>query len=152
MAHLHISRPAVEVQVHVLDLAVLGKLVRYVLLGRLLMDVGHEHDPSLYGCPCEFYMSVMAVTGSSRRRGDVRTTGCARVVRRLDTVKRLKSESMSILEGGINNSALPPATGRPQSLGGIRRTRGSTAQLPIVSADSGSTNTSLPASALRARC
>lgn len=52
-AHLDVSRPAVEVQVQVLDLAVLGKLVRHILLGRLLVNVGYKHYPSLDGCPSQ---------------------------------------------------------------------------------------------------
>lgn len=44
--HFHIARPPIEIEVKVFDFAILSELFRYVLLRRLLMDIGNQNDPS----------------------------------------------------------------------------------------------------------
>ncbi len=44
--HFHITRPPIEIEVKVFDLAILGELFRHVLLRRLLVDIGNQNDPS----------------------------------------------------------------------------------------------------------
>ena len=57
--HLDITRPSVEIEVQVFDLPVLCKFVHHVLLCRLLMYVGHKHDPALDSCDGAAGASVM---------------------------------------------------------------------------------------------
>lgn len=47
--YLDVTAPAVEVEVQVLDLAVLAKLVVDSLLVGLLVHIGHNDDPALDG-------------------------------------------------------------------------------------------------------
>ena len=49
-AYLDIARPAIEVEVQVFDLSVVGELVHDILLCRLLVDIGYENDPPFNGC------------------------------------------------------------------------------------------------------
>ena len=58
-SYLDVTAPAVEVKVQVLNLAVFGELVRYVLLSRLLVHIGHEHYPPLDGCGREFTCQLL---------------------------------------------------------------------------------------------
>lgn len=44
---------AVEVQVQVFDLAVIGEAVHHVVLVRLLVHIGDDDDPALDGCSGE---------------------------------------------------------------------------------------------------
>jgi hypothetical protein len=44
-AYLDITRSAVQVEVQVFNIAVVGEQVRNVLLGGLFVDVGRDHDP-----------------------------------------------------------------------------------------------------------
>ena len=48
-AHLNVTCSPVQVEVQVLDLAILGKLVVDGLLVRLFVHVGHHDDPALDG-------------------------------------------------------------------------------------------------------
>lgn len=70
---LDVACPPVEVEVEVLDLPEVGKLVLDVLFGRLLVDVGDEHDPALDGCvgasEVESEPSTEARGASERVRG-----------------------------------------------------------------------------------
>ena len=47
ITHLDVTRPSIQVQMQVLDLAVVAKLVADILLRRLLVHVAHDHDPAL---------------------------------------------------------------------------------------------------------
>lgn len=49
-AHLDVARTSIEIEVAALDVAEIKKFVHDVFLGRLFVHVGHDNDPSLYGC------------------------------------------------------------------------------------------------------
>jgi len=43
---LDVACPSIEIEMTALDLAKVGKLVQYILLGRFLVYIGHQDDPS----------------------------------------------------------------------------------------------------------
>lgn len=45
-SYLHVTRPPVQVQVHVLDFAVLAEHILNIFLRRLLMHIGDDDDPA----------------------------------------------------------------------------------------------------------
>lgn len=49
MTHLDVTCPPVEVEMKILDGSEVCELLLDVLLGRLLVDVGNQDDPSLDG-------------------------------------------------------------------------------------------------------
>jgi len=51
-AHLYVSSSPIEVEMQVLDLAVICKFILELLLGRFFVDVCDEHDPAFDGCCC----------------------------------------------------------------------------------------------------
>jgi len=48
--YLHVTRPAVEVEVKVFDLAIIRKLVCNILLGGFFMNIGNKNNPSFDSC------------------------------------------------------------------------------------------------------
>ena len=48
---LYVSSSPIEVEMQVLDLAVVCKFILELFLGRFLVDVCDEHDPALDRCP-----------------------------------------------------------------------------------------------------
>lgn len=46
--HLHITGPAIQIEVQVLDLPILPKQILYVFLGSFLMHIGDDDDPAFY--------------------------------------------------------------------------------------------------------
>lgn len=52
MPYLDVTASAIQVQVHVLDLAKLSKLVLQALLVRLFVDVGDDDDPAFNRADC----------------------------------------------------------------------------------------------------
>lgn len=70
LPYLDVAAPAVEVEVQVLDLAVLAKLVVYGLLVGLLVYVGDDDDPALDGAHgSRFAVGLHVVDFCLRRDG-----------------------------------------------------------------------------------
>lgn len=74
--HLDVTASSIQVQVHVLDLAVLSKNILQRLLVGLLVDVGDDNDPALDGPDgCGFgmglHVGLVARGGRGGRRLDV---------------------------------------------------------------------------------
>lgn len=51
VTHLYVSRSSIEVEMQVLDLAIVCKFILELFLGRFLVDVCDEHDPPFDRCP-----------------------------------------------------------------------------------------------------
>lgn len=49
-SHLHVACTSVEVEMAALDLAKVDELINDFFLGRFLVHVGHDDDPSFDGC------------------------------------------------------------------------------------------------------
>ena len=51
LAHLYVSSSPIEVEMQILNLAVICKLILELFLGGFFMDVCDEHDPPFDSCP-----------------------------------------------------------------------------------------------------
>lgn len=54
--HLHVTSSSVEVEVDVLDVSIFGKEIGDIFFRGFFVNVGRDHDPSLYAsyCDCVF--------------------------------------------------------------------------------------------------